>query len=440
MVAAAKGRPLKKKASPGGPTKKPSNPTKRPASPLARIPGISKAGSFFLGLGPLPGGILAACLVLLVVWLLLPGPDHPVKPPPQPTPRKEAPASPARFKAEDFIYEERSPDFNRHLALTDAAIISGLRSAGLADEAIQVSRVVNVVQEGLAFERAEMEMDLADRQVAEVEEVLLAALGRLDFPVTLSSSGEQESAYRLEVWLDGRLSHTLIFTPAPPMALGLRGKGAIIIDDLGYHPQSDERLIDLELELTLAFLPLSPKGPELARLAAARGREIIVHLPMEPHGYPQINPGPGALLSSMDETELRRTLGSDLADYPQAVGANNHMGSKLTEDESRMSLILESLRERGLFFIDSATSPDSRALDAAGRLGLRAARRSVFLDNVIDEAAIQVQLRRFIARAREEGSAIAIGHPHPQTRAVLLEMAAEMEGQIDLVPATALVR
>ncbi len=88
---------------------------------------------------------------------------------------------------------------------------------------------------------------------------------------------------------------------------------------------------------------------------------MLLHLPMEPHGYPHPDPGPGALLAGMPPEELRQVLLADLATVPGAAGANNHMGSRLSEDEGALAVILAVLRERGLFFLDSYTSPRTRA-------------------------------------------------------------------------------
>jgi polysaccharide deacetylase 2 family uncharacterized protein YibQ len=213
----------------------------------------------------------------------------------------------------------------------------------------------------------------------------------------------------------------------------------LIIDDLGYHPRLDGRFLELDLPLTAAVLPLSPVGAKAARAASRKGMEVIVHAPMEPHDYPRVNPGPGALLTTMDRTELVTTLDKILASVPQAKGVNNHMGSKLTEDEGALKIIMSELKKKGLFFIDSRTTPFSKGFQTARKAGVKTAERSVFLDNVTDPDAIRAQLRRFAARARKEGRAIAIGHPHPQTAQVLAAMAEELKKELTLVPAGRLV-
>ncbi|MBW1713106.1 MAG: divergent polysaccharide deacetylase family protein, partial [Deltaproteobacteria bacterium] len=339
-------------------------------------------------------------------------------------------------------YEESVLAFHRHLALTDATILAALRGMGLSDQAIRVSRVWNVVEGGLHYERAEMGLDLKGLSPAKLEERLLSALSGLDFPVTLTLGEDQGGLNSLAVWLDGHLTHSLRINhlPAPEPSGRAQPLAAIIIDDLGYHPQGDRRFLDLNLPLTLAVLPFSPCGRELAQEAGQRGLELMVHTPMEPHGYPQTDPGPGALLTSMDQAALRATLSQDLDFLPQAKGINNHMGSKLTEDSRRLKTVMAELKRREMFFIDSRTTPLSKVLETARQAGVKSAQRSIFLDNVTQPAAIRAQVRRFVARARAEGQAIAIGHPHPQTRQVLAQMAPELNSQVRLVPASRLVQ
>jgi len=342
-------------------------------------------------------------------------------------------------------YEEKGLAFHRHLALTDAAIVGALGRMGLPDEALKFNRIKNVVEDGLFYERVEIGLDLESVPLSQVEEKLLEALAGLDFGVSLTSTEASEERTVLLVWLGGHLTHTLRLSHRPPDRAApppesKRPLAALIIDDLGYHPHLDALLMEIDLPLTVAVLPFSPAGEKAVGEASSRGREVLVHAPMEPHDYPQVNPGPGALLTTMNRSELVSTLTRILASVPPARGVNNHMGSKLTEDEGALKVIMAELKKKGLFFIDSRTSPFSKGLKTAQEAGVKTAERSVFLDNVTDPDAIRAQLRRLTARARKEGRAIAIGHPHPQTAQVLAAMAQELKQELDLVPAGRLVR
>ena len=179
---------------------------------------------------------------------------------------------------------------------------------------------------------------------------------------------------------------------------------------------------------------------EAARLVREKGRELMLHLPMEPQGYPEVDPGKGALLTSMNRPELTRTLNRDLEAVPRAKGVNNHMGSRLTEDEGALEVIFRRLKEKDLFFVDSRTTSKSKVDRVAARVGLKTASRSVFLDNVPEPEAVQAQLQRFMAKAATRDGIIAIGHPHPATLEMLAKMAPLIKDRLDLVPVSALVR
>jgi polysaccharide deacetylase 2 family uncharacterized protein YibQ len=203
--------------------------------------------------------------------------------------------------------------------------------------------------------------------------------------------------------------------PAP----GLQGGAprlAIIIDDLGRSVAAVEKLAAIGVQLSYAVLPFESQTPQVVAALRERGAEILCHLPMEAHGS---DAGQGALTRAMDDAELRDAAARALAAVPGAVGANNHMGSALAADLHAMDLVLGVLRDHGIFFVDSRTSPDTVAYTVARRLGLPAAERQVFLDNERTEEAIAIQLFEAVAVARQRGGAVAIAHPYPETIAVL---------------------
>lgn len=195
---------------------------------------------------------------------------------------------------------------------------------------------------------------------------------------------------------------------------------AIVIDDLGGNPRAARELIALPQPLTFAVLPKLAYSREIADAAARAGKEVLLHLPMEPVGYPEKNPGPGALLSSMPPDTMMAVLEEDLRDVPHSIGVNNHMGSLLTEDEAVMRLILSYVKERKLFFLDSYTTPRSVVEAVARDLDLPTASRQVFLDHVPNDSAyVEGQLEKLVATAKRHGAAIGIGHPRRATISAL---------------------
>lgn len=198
------------------------------------------------------------------------------------------------------------------------------------------------------------------------------------------------------------------------------GHLALVIDDLGRSLDEVSALDDLRVPLSYSVLPYETMTREVVARLHDEHREILCHLPMQPVGG-EANPGPGALLEGMGEDDLQRATRAALARVPGAVGANNHMGSRLTEDPRAMGAVLTVLQQQRLFFLDSRTSAGSVGYRLARSLGLPAAERQVFLDDSADPAAIHEQFARFLARAKESGAAIAIAHPRPATLAVLRE-------------------
>ncbi len=214
---------------------------------------------------------------------------------------------------------------------------------------------------------------------------------------------------------------------------------AIVIDDLGYQKQLALDFIDFEAPLTLSFLPQAPFAKEMVQQAFQKGKETLLHLPMEPNAFPQNNPGPKALLTSMTDEEIRKILEEDLEAFPQVVGVNNHMGSRFTEDRDKMTLVLRTIKERKLFFFDSRTTPHSVIIPLASQVGVKAIERDIFLDNSIEEDAIRGQLELLIRLAQERGFAVASGHPHPQTLRAIKKKFPELKDKVRLVPLSKLL-
>jgi uncharacterized protein len=214
---------------------------------------------------------------------------------------------------------------------------------------------------------------------------------------------------------------------------------AIIIDDIGYDRKMAEGFLALGVPLTFSVLPKGTYNHSIIDEALKKNVEIMLHLPMEPNNYPSVNPGPGALLSTMSPDELIAQLKADLDSVPTAKGVNNHMGSKLTASSSQMRQIFTILKKRDLFFVDSRTSVKTLCRPSAALLRLPFAERDVFIDHEPTPAFIKKQLRLLIKRARRQGYAIGIAHPHPVTLAVLKEMLPELKNALFLTHASQVV-
>lgn len=249
---------------------------------------------------------------------------------------------------------------------------------------------------------------------------------------------------RFDYLLDGRRTQSIHITVSPPTnanraepASGPRL--AIIIDDLGGDLAPAEALLKLRYALTLSILPSQPHSAEIADEAFRRGDQVMLHLPMEFEGN-AAKPESVELRVGMGAGEVDRLLGQMLEAVPHAAGINNHEGSRATTDPALMADVMAVLRQRNLFFIDSRTTAATVAYDAAQQAGVRAASRSVFLDDVETREAILRQIDLAERDAAKEGSAIAIGHPHPATIAALEEALPQLRARgVRLVFASALV-
>jgi polysaccharide deacetylase 2 family uncharacterized protein YibQ len=225
--------------------------------------------------------------------------------------------------------------------------------------------------------------------------------------------------------------------PAPP--IDGRPKVAIIIDDLGYDRRMAKKFLTLDNQLTFAILPQAPHTRSIAQTIQNSGGELMLHLPMEPSEYPLIDPGPGALMSSMSADELLSQLKKHLTEVPGVKGVNNHMGSKLTAESTRLYQVFSILKQEGLFFIDSRSTADTVGRPSARLFQIPFAERDVFIDHDQEPDAIRGQIRKLIRIAKKNGEAIGIAHPSKTTYKILKEMLPELKTAVHLVPASKVV-
>ncbi len=219
------------------------------------------------------------------------------------------------------------------------------------------------------------------------------------------------------------------------------GRLAIVIDDMGSSLSEARSLASIGVPLTFAIIPGLPKSREVASFAASAGLETMIHIPMQSKGWPGRRLESNGLLVSMEEAELRERVAGFMREIPGAAGANNHTGSEFTEHGDKMRPVLESLQGKGLFFLDSVTTPQSTGIRLARELGMKSARRNVFLDNEQQRGYIIGQLNQAVRLAKRSGTAIAICHPHPATISALAAALPGLEERgITLVTASRLVR
>ncbi|MCL1893282.1 MAG: divergent polysaccharide deacetylase family protein [Holophagaceae bacterium] len=218
---------------------------------------------------------------------------------------------------------------------------------------------------------------------------------------------------------------------------------ALVIDDLGQAESSlVSRVCSLKVPITVAVLPFLSHTKENASLANTKGAEIILHMPMEPLGYPGPgkHPGEGAIFYSQTETEVRQNIARAMDNIPYAKGMNNHMGSRITPDRDRMAWILEEAKARKWYFLDSRTEKDTIGLEVARELGIPALERKIFLDDDPNPTEMHKQWERAMSLARQDGRVVIIGHIHPETVSFLEKVLPKASLEATFVKASALAR
>ncbi len=216
---------------------------------------------------------------------------------------------------------------------------------------------------------------------------------------------------------------------------------AIIIDDLGNLRSAADRTVRLDGPVACAVLPHTPLARYVARTAHRAGKEVLLHLPLEPVGEAR-SAGMGVIDLDDSRRQLSAILDADLRSVPYLDGVNNHMGSLLTRHPGHMAWLMSELRARGgLFFVDSYTTPASVALQIARETGIPATRRDVFLDTDPSASAIEMEFGRLKLLARKHGDAVAIGHPYDETLSYLEWAIPRLESEgIELVSVASVIR
>ncbi|AGB42082.1 hypothetical protein Halha_2204 [Halobacteroides halobius DSM 5150] len=263
-----------------------------------------------------------------------------------------------------------------------------------------------------------------------------------DFPIVKANwrIKEQERILTLELGFLAQsdlelLTHKVTFVQQPPAA-----KMAIVIDDLGFNRKGTEEILKIKRPLTFAVLPHRPFSKVDAKLVKEAGQELILHQPLEPLN-PKVNPGAGAINSTMTNKEIKSVLKGNLANLPQLQGINNHMGSKATANPRVMKAIIEVLKKKGLYYVDSSTAHNSVGFEVAQKNNLPTAANYLFIDNIDKKKEIKEMLLTLGKIALKEKEMVVIGHVRENTALAIKEVIPKLEKMgVKLVFASQLVQ
>jgi len=249
---------------------------------------------------------------------------------------------------------------------------------------------------------------------------------------------------------DGGIGHSPKSAPKPALEPALKTEKteepptlplvAIIMDDLGYLRVAGRRALNLPGNLSFSFLPNAPYARELADIAHERGKEILLHIPMEAYGdHPM---GPGGLTKEMTEAELTESVCASMEAIPYARGLSNHMGSLLTARKKPMRWLMRAMLECGnhLYFVDSQTTGKTVAASIAREHKIPTLERDIFLDHEPNPDAILARISQLVRWAKSRGTALGIAHPYPETLDVLGRVLPRLEERgVAFVPVSALL-
>ncbi|MGE4357184.1 MAG: divergent polysaccharide deacetylase family protein [Candidatus Omnitrophota bacterium] len=242
----------------------------------------------------------------------------------------------------------------------------------------------------------------------------------------------KEKTYRIEVGFKNVKLYILIIkiikkgakVTVPPYK---RARVAIVIDDFGYNIRDIDAWLNFDKPITFSILPNLPYSTYIANLANGRGKEVILHLPLEPKNEEKYLQEKFTITTSMSQKNILKILENAFKSVPGIKGVSNHQGSLATEDRRVMEIILKEIKKRNFYFLDSLVTDKSVCREVASALNLNFAQRDVFLDNIEDVEYIKGQMDKLADIAQRKGFAIGIGHVHVETLEALKENCGALE-------------
>lgn len=249
-----------------------------------------------------------------------------------------------------------------------------------------------------------------------------------DAQIVQTSEDRRKNRFDLIISIDNKKSIKVVFYRRESLS-AVNGQAAIIIDDFGYaYNDLVQKFLFFPKPLTISIIPGLKETAKVARDAKLAEREILVHMPMEPLNEKFSDEG-YTILSGMDGGTVRLRVQQALAKIPDAIGMNNHQGSKVTAERAVMKAVLGELKKQNKFYIDSRTNPKSVAVEVARDLKVPVGANKIFLDAEDDEDFITSQMNRMADMASQNGQVIAIAHMRKKTFKVLERMMPQLEDQ-----------
>jgi hypothetical protein len=366
--------------------------------------------------------------------------EHPETPPSVPLdfPKKHRESSQESVakNAEKRLYEEQDEqELNQIISEIDLAILQSLVLTGAQPNALEHTEVSWYERQGSKYLFQILQIRLDQDQKISFLSSLKGFLKEWMDNISIKPDAKADNVWKI-AW-SHLPTHTLEFqnesVVESPKGSDKKALLALVIDDLGENYQVAEDILELvHGQVTYSILPHCTYTKKIVDFVCQKNLDFMLHLPMEPLKYPEINPGPGSLLVNMNDTKIRQILTNDFEEVPGALGVNNHMGSRFTAHRHGMSVVFDELKRRHLCFLDSLTNPDSVAGQLAQEMDVPFITRDIFLDNEQNIEAIVFQLKKAEHLAIQRGQAVAIGHPYPETVEALAQWMQDRDQRVML--------
>ncbi len=343
------------------------------------------------------------------------------------------------------IYEEEylsSNKFRSVITSVDHLVYESLYREGVKEEDISFSRVIPKNEKKLNWDFTELKVRLKNSgSVKRLHALISKKISDMRPDVSFYSERISSDQIIFNIKVFDCYTHRLElnYEPEKKPGTGQLPRVAFIIDDIGYDVPLAKSFLDLKIPICLSVLPDAPFSGKIAALTVKRGKELLLHLPMEPKNYPEVNPGKGALMVNMDRETIQGIVKKQIMKFPGLKGVNHHMGSLFTENYVKMKYVLDEVKRHDLYYVDSRTTSRTVAYKVAKELGVPAAEKKWFIDNDLSEKTLKYQLDRLLGIARYSGSAIGIGHPHRETLEILREYSKRLKKDYKVVPVSELV-
>lgn len=324
----------------------------------------------------------------------------------------------------------------------DSSLYEVFYRLSISDKDVLKKTTEQESQNGVTWQVTKQRIKLSRRySEGEIREAFkqLRQLGGVSF-----STRSEGSSHYSRISIDGYTTHEFDFIYHRSSQPFKKPRISIIVDDIGISKKVVDNLVDISNNLTFAILPNRPFSLYAAQQARKNNLEVLLHQPMEPRidsGYTADDAGDGVLLVGQTKENIIKTLDRNLSSVPNVVGVNNHMGSKFTQNEELMRLVLTRLKEKNLVFVDSLTTSRSKGYTIAKELGMKTARRDIFLDDKKKgKDYVRNQLKKLVRKAKKNGYSVGICHTYPQTIEVMREELGSISEEVDIIPISKLVQ